>query len=736
VKPPNSDANRPGNTPGSRAPEAAKPSVPSPANPSIVPGAKSDPVTGKPDVSGPKPDASKANPSGEGAKPASPVTAQPGAAKAPEPLKASDATKPAEASKSFEAPKTPGAIKPGEGPKVVEIGKPAEAKSAQPEASKDTGKVEQGKVEPGNAEAIKGGPNAGEATKAEPVKEAPKTATFPGGSATPVRPAGAATDGPIIDLKAKRLPDPPPAQKTAATGTGAMGAGSGPGIGATPGAAKPGDKASDPKTTSGASTPEAAKTSGTTGGTTPKIPSAPAAAAAAPRGPGFGSVATAGLLGGVIGAGLLFGIERAGVLPPADDGRLAALDQRIAALAPKDEVARLSQRIASNETALKAVPEAVSTAREALQKASAVPAPAADGAAPSAATLPAEITARLDSLDQRISALQEEPGQQGGEPRMTVAPSNGEAQQVTALADRVKTLEGQIAAVQKPAEQPDLAPKLAALQTAVEARVKANTEATQSLDQKLTEVQQNLDAKVQAATQASQQAAETAKAQASEAAKGIERQVETQIQAQGEKIAGIDKALSARAETATVQAALRVVAADRIVTALNAGTPYADALAALRNYEPGDPAKLTAVAVFADRGAPTARTLAAEFRTVADKIAASRRAAQVRSVAETGDLGQKLMSMAESIVQVRKVDTPAPAAQGIAAADPLPKVQDALDRGAVGEAAQAFAALPENVRAEAGDFGTRLKSRAAAGEAAQGLLAEAFKGLPGAGAQR
>lgn len=705
MKPPNSDANRPGTNPGPRAPEAAKPlaSSTTPGAPGTKTGvapANSEPLVGKPDASGVKPAAPMAAGSiGEGAKPATPGTTPPTTAK-------------------------PGdAVKPTEAPKAVEIGKPSDAKPGdlkpgqpgkQPDPVKETPRVEPAKPDAIKTDAAK-----------DAAKDAPKTATFPGSGSAAARPTGAVTDGPIIDLKAKRLPDPAPAQKSTSTGAGP-----------TPGAAlKPGEtKASDPKTADAKASPFGTTGDGAKapGGTTPKISPTPAAAPAA-RGLGFGSVATAGLLGGVIGAGLLFGIERAGILPPTEDGRLAALDQRIAALAPKDEVARLSQRIAANETALKAVPEALSTAREALQKASAAPAPA-EGAAPREAAVPADLVARLDSLDQRVSALQEEPGQQGGDARMATAPANTE---VTALADRLKTLETQVAAVRKPAEQPDLTPKLAALQTALDARAKANADAIQGLGQKLDAAQQSLDAKVQAATQASQQAAETAKTQATEAAKGVERQVETQIQAQGEKIAGLDKAVAARAETATVQAALRVVAADRIVTALNTGAPYADALTALRNYEPGDPARLTALAVFADRGAPTARGLAAEFRAVSDKIAASRRAAQVRTVAETGDLSQKLMSMAESIVQVRKVDTPAPSAQGAApAADPLPKIQDALDRGAIGEAAQAFAALPETMRAEAGDFGTRLKSRAAAGEAAQALLADAFKGLPTASAPR
>jgi hypothetical protein len=292
----------------------------------------------------------------------------------------------------------------------------------------------------------------------------------------------------------------------------------------------------------------------------------------------------------------------------------------------------------------------------------------------------------------------------------------------------------------KPEPVPDLTPKLAALQGDFEARTKANAEAAQALSQKVATLQQSLEARIQAATEAVQSAtqatekvADASKAQSAEAAKAVERQ----LQAQADRIAGLDKAISERAETSTLQAALRVVSADRIATALNTGAPYADALAALRGLEPGDPARLTAVAAFADKGAPTARTLAAEFRPIAEKIAASRRAAQSKAVAETGDIGAKLMSMAETIVQVRRVEPQAGAASGTAAApDATPKVQDALDRGAIKEAAEAFAALPESARTEAGEFGNKLRSRAAAGDAAQGLLADAFKGLPATGASR
>ncbi|WP_375409902.1 COG4223 family protein [uncultured Methylobacterium sp.] len=458
-------------------------------------------------------------------------------------------------------------------------------------------------------------------------------------------------------------------------------------------------------------------------------------------------MAAAGLLGGVLGAGLLFAVERAGVLPSQTGdlaGRLTALDRTVGTLASRDALASLDTRVAGNEAALKPLPEAVrkaeAAAREALEKTGAAPAATADGAAsPAPAALPADLAARLDALDQRMAALQEEPGRdQTADAKVPLTQGGAPPDQIAKLDERLVALEGRIDGkvenAAKPADAPDpnagLGPKLTALQGEIESRTKANAEADQALTQKLAALQASLDERVKAATEAvqtateaSRQSVEANKTQAEEAAKAVARQIQTQA----DRIAGLDKAVSERAETGTVQAALRVVSADRIATALSIGAPYSDALTSLRNLEPGDPARLTAVAVFADKGAPTAPSLAAEFRTIAERIAASRKAAQARTVAESGDITQRFMSMADSIIQVRKVD--APAAEKAQGADPLIEIQAALDRGAIGEAAKAFAALPDPLRAEAGEFGTKLASRAAAGEAAQGLLSDAFKGL-------
>nr|WP_244535378.1 hypothetical protein [Methylorubrum salsuginis] len=516
------------------------------------------------------------------------------------------------------------------------------------------------------------------------------------------------TDGPILDMKAKRVPDPAEAAKAGASRDAAR------------------DAAKD-----------AAK-----GQTRPDAKSADTAAKARA---GLGAVAASGLLGGLIGAGLLYGVT---TYHRASDPRLDNLDKAVAGLATKDAVAALDKRIAAEEQALKPLPEAIKRAeaaaktagdkaQEALQKAgSASAAPTGDGAAPAPA-VPADIAARLDALDQRVSALQEEPGRDGNAEAKAVQaqpqaqPSDGTA--LAALDERIKTLE---AAGKDSGAAQDVTQKLAALQGEIESRTKANETADAGLAKRLDEVQKSLDAKIGAATQAVQeasqagkQAAEASQARAEESVKGIDRR----LQEQADKLATLDKALDQTAKAATVQSALRIVAADRIATALDAGQPYPEALASLRGQEPADSKRVAALSPFADKGAPTPAKLSAEFRTISAKIAEAKRAAQAKAVAESGSVGDRLMNMASSLVQVKRADAPAQgqgAAAGGGADGSTAQVQAALDNGDLSAAATAFAALPEEAKAQAGDFGARLNARAEAGKAAQSLLADAFTGLP------
>ncbi|GJD70760.1 hypothetical protein MMMDOFMJ_3713 [Methylobacterium gnaphalii] len=503
----------------------------------------------------------------------------------------------------------------------------------------------------------------------------------------------ALTDGPIIDLKANRSSDPA--------------------------GAKPAAK---------------------DGGSTPP----PAAAAGASKGPGFAALAFAGLAGGVIGALLLFLLAQTGVLASKGDrARLDELDKRIASLAPSSSVAALDKRVSANETALKPLPEAITKAQaaasgavekadQALQKASGSTAPVAEGAP----VAPSDLVARLDALDQRVSALQEEPGRDQGSDAKAVAHGDDPVR-LADIDERLKALEtkGQAQGATVPEE--DLAPKLATLQRDVEARTKANEAADKALGQRLDQLQQSLDSRIAAVTeavqQASRQTAEAGKAQAEEAAKAIDRR----LQEQGDRIAALDKTIDGSAKAATVQAALRAVAANRISDALATGAPYADALASLRGNDSGEGAQLQPLTAFADAGAPTASVLADEFRPIAEKIASSRRAARASARASSGSIGDRLLGMAESVVQVKRVGSTGNTASATPAADDEPeaKVQDALDHSRLDAAAKAFAAMPEDARAQAKEFGARLKSASDARAAAQALQADAFRELqaPAAG---
>ena len=776
MKPPSNDADRPnaGQAPGAGKDGPTNPNAPpsqagkpgTPATPqgrpsdTLPPGVhvKSEPgklEAAKPDVA--KSDAAKTD--GGKSDAAKPEPAKPVAGVAP--------PSPAQASRP-EAGRTDPPISAG--PKV-EPGRPAqpsatppdpaktEAKPAGTAAANPAGTPATEPAKPGLSGAPAGSPAAKDPGKPEfgrpgATAEPPKPAGGPAQGAP--RPTGALTDGPIIDLKAKRVEDSnkkPDAKgdvrgdaKAAAAGAAGLAAAGAVGLAASDGKANDG-KVADGRIADGkiSDAKAGAKPAGS-GSAPPRVGPSEAPAA---RGPGFGSVATAGLLGGVIGAGLLFAVERAGILGNAgDDARLNALDQRIsgqftgldqrmASLSPRDAVAALDKRVAANETTLKPLPDAVkaadATAKQALDRAAAAPgAPATGGASPAPTALPADIAARLDSLDQRVSALQEEPGRdQPADSRLGATQAGDGAQQIAALDGRVKALEDK--APDKAARAPaaDLAPKLAALQGEVETRTRANAEAGQALGQRLDALQKALDERVKAATeavqtatQASREAAEAGRSTAEAATKALDRR----LQEQAEKVAALDKAVALRAEASTVQAALKVVTADRIAAALDAGVPYAEPLATLRKLETGDASRIDALAPFSDKGAPTADQLAATFRPIADKASAARKAAASKDVAANGDLKSRFLSIADSIVQVRKVDAP-PAADA-ADADPAAKVQAALDRGALTEASQAYAAMPQDLKAQAGGFGATLTQRAAAAQAARALLSDAFKGLP------
>ena len=352
----------------------------------------------------------------------------------------------------------------------------------------------------------------------------------------------------------------------------------------------------------------------------------------------------------------------------------------------------LDRRVAAAEAAARTASD---QAAEALRKAGAAPATgAASGAAPAPAAAPAggDLQARFDALDQRLAGLQG---------RI----DNPELRQ------KVDALSQSLAGLQGRSDTGDLRSRLDGLDSglkAVQADLGRRTAADEAADKALAG---RLDA--------------------------LQQAFEARGKAQEQRLADLAREIAGRAEAGTLQAGLRAVAADRIAAALAFGAPYADALAALKQLGPGDAAALAPLERFAARGAPTAQALAQEFQGIGNRITAAVRAARQREVAERGSVTDRLASMASSIVAVRRTDAPAePGAPASPAGDAteaaVAKVQAALDRGALPEAAAAFDTLPEAARKEAAAFGDTLKARVAAGEAARARLAAAFASLTGA----
>ena len=267
----------------------------------------------------------------------------------------------------------------------------------------------------------------------------------------------------------------------------------------------------------------------------------------------------------------------------------------------------------------------------------------------------------------------------------------------------------------------------------MEQKTKANAEADAALGQRLDALQQTLDARVkaateavQAATQASRTAAEAGQAQAAEAAKAIDRR----LQEQADQIAALDKSVAQRAEVGTVQAALRVVAADRVPSALESGDALCRAAGHPAQARSGDARRRpTALAPFAGPGAPTAGQLA-------DGVPADRRADRRQA---PGAAGQERGRDRRFTLQLLSMaDGDRAGAQGRRAGGRRgrptirrPRFRPPSTAATCRRRGAAFAALPAAAQDEAGDFGAKLKARAAAEHGRADAAAEtAFKALP------
>jgi hypothetical protein len=162
-----------------------------------------------------------------------------------------------------------------------------------------------------------------------------------------------------------------------------------------------------------------------------------------------------------------------------------------------------------------------------------------------------------------------------------------------------------------------------------------------------------------------------------------------------------------------------VVVAYALQRELEAGRPYAiEAKAATRLG--ADPAALAALSSFAEKGAPTAAQLKADFAPAAKRIRALEN--------DSGDLTQHLMKGASKLVRVRPSGQ-APTTEAQTVEEKVSQIEAALGHGDLAQAGALFAALPEAAQNEARDFGAALRARMDAGRAADGLLHGAIAAL-------
>jgi hypothetical protein len=195
-----------------------------------------------------------------------------------------------------------------------------------------------------------------------------------------------------------------------------------------------------------------------------------------------------------------------------------------------------------------------------------------------------------------------------------------------------------------------------------------------------------------------------------------------------DRIAKIEAALAAPKSEARVApdtvavkrddwAAVAIVA-EAVSERLGDGSPYGPEQAALARLR-ADPAKLAALATFAEKGAPTGASLAAEFGKIAPEA--------LKAVSPKSNDGVT----AWLIVNLSKVVRISPVGER-AGDDPAALVSQiiaALGRGEIGPALAIWARLPEPARQASQQWAGAARARLGAEEAAQGLLSDAIAEL-------
>jgi hypothetical protein len=539
-------------------------------------------------------------------------------------------------------------VKPDPAKRSGPIPSPAKGKEASPSARPASPAPTQGS---GTGQAGATAPTARAASPEEaPVRRRPSItgdnpSSAEGGTATAASPASAS----------KAAPRGPAASATAApSGTASSGAKTG---------AEPAKPAGRPKE--------------------------PIAAPARRAGAGVGSLATVGLLSGLIGAGLALGAEHY-LATQSPDPRAKQVESRIAALeqhagspqaaaqagAPAGgaDTTALERRIGALEASNKNLTDSVGADRAASDQARQAGANRpADAPAAAAGPDPATRDA-ITGLTSRIAALEDGLRQSGGASQANTS----------ALAE-IRT-------------------QLAGLRTSLEDQTRQGTATAQTNAAALSELTSRV-ASVQSQAAAQAQAATTAL-----------QAMQGRVSEDEKRLAGLSEQFT-RFGPQAAQAGIRVIVADRASAALRDGAPLGPVLTTLQNV--GTPApQLEPLRPYANVAPPSPAALAREFEPLGRRIVEA-----ARGPATT--ISDRLMRMADRIVTVRDVGETG----GTDVGAQVGRIDKALSRGALAEAASAWDTLPDDAKRISAEWATRLKQRAAAEEAARRISVEALSAI-------
>jgi hypothetical protein len=331
------------------------------------------------------------------------------------------------------------------------------------------------------------------------------------------------------------------------------------------------------------------------------------------------------------------------------------------------------------------------------------------------------LQARLAQLDERTAGVAREDAVRGLEQRVGAVATDlaGFNDRLRAAEEAAKAASGRAdEALNRPAPAAVTAPSAPAPGAQVDtAAIDALGARLEALEARLRERGEANASAAQSATQSARNATQTAQtaAQQAQSAAQATQTIEARLADLDRRLAEVSRQATQR--TSEASASVKIAASTRLLDALREGAPYAPVLAALKSAGT-DAAKLAPLEPYAQSGAPTGAVLRRDFAPVADRI---RRETQQAPAS----LGDRLWRMMDKVVTVRPIDEAG--TEGIPGG--LARIDEALARGALKDAAAAWDALPEPARRASEDFARRLKQRAAADDAARTLSAEALSGL-------